>query len=206
MSRVEHRTDDAEPLSPAESLALIEQTMAEARRALGISDWPFYLIWGTTWAVGFGATHWAHLGPGWPTPLGAGMTWSFAALVAVVLSVLVSVRHGRGIDGASVRIGQRIGVAWTAWTLGTPLLGLALGLRAHEIGALVVLVVAVFFMGIGAAFVDDLQLGLGVWLMATDIAGVALGQEWYSLLLAVCGGGGMLVASALAYRKELASG
>lgn len=50
-------------------------------------------------------------------------------------------------------------------------------------------------------FLDDLQLGVGIWLLAVDVLALALGTAWLNLVLAGLGGGACLVAAMLSYRS-----
>jgi hypothetical protein len=64
-------------------------------------------------------------------------------------------------------------------------------------GAPFVLVVGVAYCAMGAAMLDDIQLGLGVWLLVTTCVAVALGPAWVNAVFALLSGGGFLIAAVL---------
>lgn len=210
MVRTEHPDADDRPLTPAESLALIETTLRDTRGALGFSDWPFYAIWGIAWAVAFTFTHLVAASD--RVPLAdvpeafIGVVWLVSVSAAIVASGFVIRRVAHGVAGISARVGKRLGVCWFAAFSGAGVLAGVLELEDPEFGALFVFVTALLYLGQGAAFLDDLQLGLGVWLLAVDVMALAAGIAWFNLLLAVFGGGALLVAAVLARRAQPGTG
>lgn len=196
-------TGDREP-TPAESLALIDATLRQTRGALGLSEWPFYLIWGLAWGVAFTLTHLVTSSPGAPLahlPVTVlGLVWPICIGAAIAATGWVAARTSRGVGGTSARVGRRLAVSWAASFPAAVAIGGLLGLSGHEFGALLVLVAALLYVGQGAAFLDDLQLGTGLWLLVVDVVALALGPARFNLVLAVFGAGGLLVAAALARR------
>lgn len=202
----DNRDADELALTPAESLAVIENTLRETRHALGFSDWPFYFVWGVAWAVAFTATHLARSSESAPlaglSDTGVGLLWIGCITAAVVATSVVVARASHGVAGTTVRIGRRLAISWAAAFSAAGPLGALLGLEDHEFGAFFVFVVALLYVGQGAAFLDDLQLGVGVWLLAVDVVALAAGPEWFNLVLAVFGAGAMLTAAAVARRSQ----
>jgi hypothetical protein len=98
-------------------------------------------------------------------------------------------------------MGRRLGLSWFAAFAAAGPLGALLDLDEHEFGALFVFVVALLYLGQGAAFADDLQLGVGVWLLAVDVVALAVGPAWFNLVLAVFGAGAFGVAAVVARRS-----
>jgi len=196
-------TDNA--LTPAESLALIHTTARETREAVGFSEWPFYLIWGLAWTVAFSVTHLAKASASAPlADLPSGvvtLTWLVCIVGAVGATAVVIARGSRGVTGTTARIGKRIGLSYSAAFAGAGPISALLGLESHQIGAFFVFVVALLYVGQGAVFLDDLQLGVGIWLLAVDVLALALGAAWLNLVLAGLGGGAFLVAAMLSYRS-----
>lgn len=210
MVRTHHPEADDQSLTPAESLALIEATLRDTRGALGFSDWPFYLTWGIAWAVAFTFAQLVYGGAGAPladVPEGyVGLVWMVCVGVAIVVTGLVIRGFARGVAGTTARVGRRLGVCWFAAFTGAGVLAGLLELGDPQLPALFVFVTALLYLGQGAAFLDDLQLGLGVWLIAVDVVALAAGIEWFNLLLAVLGAGALLVAAVLARRAQLRTG
>lgn len=201
----DHEADGRE-LTPAESLCLIEEALQDARRALVVADWPFYLIWGLAWAVAFTGTHLAEASDTAPlarVPDGAvEVLWLVCIAGAIAATATVVARGSRGVSGTSARTGRRLGLSWFAAFAAAGPFAALLRLEGHEVGALFVFVVALLYVGQGAAFSDDLQLGVGGWLLAVDVVALALGAVWFSLVLAVFGAGAFLVAAVLARRTH----
>jgi hypothetical protein len=59
----------------------------------------------------------------------------------------------------------------------------------------------------GAVFKDRYLFGLGAYISVINIIGVAIGPGWHSLVVALFGGVGMIVAGALgaaAFRRQTA--
>lgn len=193
-----HDDTGTEPLSPQESLAIIEGTLADARRAFGFADWHSYAIWGAIWLVGFGATA---LGLGAVT---VGLVWSAGVVVAGIVTAVVQRRYARGVEGTTTRVGGRLGVAWLASIAAAAVVANLLGLRHHQVSALFVLVVAVLYLAMGAAFLDDLQYRLGLWLLAVSALALVAGPPRYAAVMALLGGGGLLATAALTWRRECA--
>jgi len=206
MARTDHLEADDRTLTPAESLALIESTLRDTRHALGVSEWPFYLIWGTAWAMAFTFAHLVYGGDGAPLadiPEGSvGLVWLVCVGIATGVTGLVIRRYARGVAGTTARVGKRLGLCWFVAYSGAAALAGLLELDGPGFGALFVFVTALLYLGQGAAFLDDVQLGTGVWLLAVDVVALAAGPDWFNLLLAVFGAGGMLVAAVLAHRAQ----
>jgi len=204
--RTRDRDTDDRDLTPAESLALIDVTSRNARRALVVPEWPFFLIWGVAWAVAFTVTHVAESSRTAPLahPPGAavGVVWLLCIGAAVAATTVVVARRSRGVSGTSASVGRRLGLSWFASFMAAGPLGALLGLEGHQFGALFVFVVALLYVGQGAALMDDVQLGVGLWLLAVDVVALALGPDWFNLVLAVFGAGAFLVAAALTRRTS----
>lgn len=201
--------DSDPPSTPQESLAIVEEATARARAQLAFRDSVPLLAWGAAWTLGFGVTH---LIVGGADPLlgavpewVAGAVWVLVIAAASLVSGVHGARHGAQLDGRSSRMGARIAICWAVALTGAFATIVALGLAAHEIGALFVFTVAVLYLGQGAVFVDDLMLGLGAWFLVLNVAALVAGPEVYSLLLAVGGGGGLLAGGLLARRNERAA-
>ena len=54
----------------------------------------------------------------------------------------------------------------------------------------------------GAVWLDRDLFRLGVWISVINMIGAFAGPGWHALIMAVAGGGGMLVAGAIARRRQ----
>jgi hypothetical protein len=192
---------DRSPLSPEESLALIERTRSETRRALGWSGWQMYATWGPVWLVCFGLTHLIGAGPDAPLAEYGGGGIALVWLVGVVVGVGITVVHishqARGVSGDYSRLGWRIGLAFSGVFSATSLLSDTLAPHPYQ-GALYVLVVAAVYGAMGAALLDDVQLWLGLWFLVITCVAVALGPAWVNATFALLGAAGFGVAAVVA--------
>ena len=195
-------TDDSAELSAAESLAVIELQRAQVGKELEVNPALLYATWGVAWTVGFtvcalttGSAH------GWSWVGGAIF---FALLVAAMVITGVHIaRATRGVRGVSSEVGAMYG--WS-WALGFAALGfintglINLGLTDEQVSVLwpssALLLVGVLYLAGGALWRDRFQFGLGAWVLITDTGSVFAGVPGNYVVLAVAGGGGLLVAAA----------
>ncbi|GAA3223286.1 transporter [Dactylosporangium siamense] len=194
--------DDAPPASPAESLALIRQEQAAVADTVAINPLAYYLPWGVAWLIGYGLLF-LRYGPGGrifvPLPDWLPLVTLFALMVlAMTSTMVVSARRGRGVQGRSSWQGTAYGLAWFLAFAGV---GSTTGrfvryLPADEQGLLWACVsvgtVAVMYLAGSAIWLSRDMFVLGAWLTVINIAGVALGPGWHSLLISAGGGGGLI--------------
>ncbi len=195
-------------MDPAESLRLIEQERAAAERVLTPDPRLFLWPWGVAWLIAF-TVYFLRYGPDGRTfvalpdwlPLLLLMTLMMAA---GLVTGVAGARAGRWVIGRSSRQSAMYAIAWSiAFTgMGTVLARVSDVVPEPQLnllwaGIMVGLTGALHMAG-GVIFIDRSLFGLGVFISLVNIVGVALGPGWHSLVLAVAGGGGMLVAGALA--------
>lgn len=203
--------EDEAPLSADEAQRLIEQQRAEANRKLNPDPRLLYWPWGVSWLVGFALLFVRH-GPDGRVlvnmPSWLPLTALYALMVAALLISGVSgARHARHIRGASQAKGMLYGFAWF---LGFAGIAVTAGRVTDELPSdligLLWAALSVGFVGpmylAGAAIwgARDLAI-LGAWIGAVNIVGVILGPGWHSLVVSLAGGGGMLIAGAVAYAR-----
>ncbi|HEX2297416.1 MAG TPA: hypothetical protein VHH34_02665 [Pseudonocardiaceae bacterium] len=190
-------------LSAAESLAVIERQRAQVGRELDVNPAVLYAVWGLAWALGFGALALtaAELVP---VPLWVGGVVFAAMLVAAMVITGVHIaRATRGIRGVSAEVGAMYGWSWALGfgalaAINSALIGA--GLTEDQVALLwpatSLLIVGVLYLAGGALWRDRVQFGLGVWVLLTDAVSVFAGVPGNYVVLAVAGGGGLLVAAA----------
>ena len=123
-------------------------------------------------------------------------------VVAVVVSVVSGSRIGRGVHGPSRVVGAMYG--W-AWTLGFGALSVVnlrvtrMGLPPDAVTLLwsgsCLLLVGVLYLAGGALWQDRFQYGLGVWMLVTAAGSVVAGVPGNFAVLALAGGGGLLLTA-----------
>lgn len=192
---------DGGGLSPAESLALIEQQQGRVERTLGPNIILLYGTWGAAWFLGFAMLYLAYRG-GMPLVVG-GLVFAGLQLAAIVVTGVHIARATRGVRGVSSEVGAMYGWGWLLGfgCVGAIITGLVrVGITEEQSAllnpALSLLVVGLLYLGGGALWRDRVQYGLGVWILATDAVSMFAGVPGNYLVLSIAGGGGFLLAAA----------
>jgi hypothetical protein len=205
------RDDDLPPTDPAESLRLIARERAAAERRLTpdprLMLWP----WGLAWLIGF-TVYFLRYGPGGRVyvdlPAFLPLTVLLGLItVAGIITGVVGARAGRLVSGPTSRQGAMYGITWSVAFCGMAVLFSRISDLLPEAdanllwaGAMVALTGALHMAG-GAVWNDRNLFLLGAWISAVNVAGVILGPGWHALIVAVLGGGGMLLAGTLAWLR-----
>jgi hypothetical protein len=198
---------DAPPGSPAESLRLIADQQAVARRGLTVDPLVYNLPWGLAWLIGFGLLF-LRFGPRGRVivdmPAWLPLTAMFVAMgIAAVVTTVVPVRVGRHVSGPSAVQGAMYGWAWFA-TFSA--IGGSARLFAQQLPAdqarllwswLCVLAAGVLLICGAAVFRQVSMFVFGLCVVALDVVGAFAGPGWHSLIIAVGGGGGMIALGVL---------
>jgi hypothetical protein len=203
--------DEELPLTPAESLRLIEQEQTSARRQLTEHPMTFFGPWGVAWLLGFGVMFLRHgpngriyvAMPSWlPTLILIGLLF-----VAGGVSGYLANRAFRHVQSESNVRGAMYGLAWgvTFITMGFTISRFADLLPEPEAillwGSASVLITSALFLAGAALFGDKKMFGLGIWLALINIVGTIAGPGWHSLIISLAGGGGMLVVGLYLLRQ-----
>lgn len=200
-------TDDERPPDPTESLRLIEQQRSEVGRRLEVDYRWYYVPWGIAWLASFGLLF-LRYGPDGQVlvPMPGALPFVVLAVTsvgAVVLTAVNGARSSRHIAGDSRQAGLMYGVSWTiayAW------MGVLFGrisdfLPADEARLLwpagAIGLAGILYLTGGAIWRDRAMSGLGLWLTLTNLIGVLFGPGWHSLIAALAGGGGLILAGLL---------
>ena len=189
-------TNSEEPPSAADALAIIEEGRSRTAAGLTPNLVLMYGVWGVAWMVGFGVSY-VLSADLLDIPPALVITLIAATFVsAVVISIVVGVRSGRGLRGPSETTGTMYGISWMIALTG---LGLLLGgiQLPDDVAGLVypasfVLLVGVMYLFGGTLWNDRLQYGLGIWLIVVAAMSTFLGNPNNYLVLAVGGAGGLL--------------
>ena len=190
--------DDETGPAPADALAIIAQQQARAEGTRPSSRLLFRL-WGAAWLVGYGAL--------WLTARDGSAPSLLAAAVAVgggVAAIAVTIVHvghrTRGIAGASARQGAMYGWAWAIGFSAQSMIvgGLAQAGASDEVIALAANAIAALVVGLlyvaGGVIWDSIAMYLiGGWMALAGAAAAVAGLPGTYLVMAVAGGGGMLV-------------
>lgn len=206
--------DDDALLDPALGDALIREQRARVESETEIDARLLFGTWGLAWLLGFGVL-WAVSTDepllDWPIGLALGV---FIGLlwVAVVITTVHTARRSAGVTGPSAVQGAMYGWSWFLSFAGIGALAYALNeldvapaTTSTVMTVSSALVVAALYMAGGAIWQVRSQFLLGAWIAVATIAGAIVGYPHMLLVMAVGGGGGMLVgAGVMAMRRGTA--
>jgi len=208
---MEAKDDELPPLDPAESLRLIAREQATATRRLTPDPRLLLWPWGLAWLIGF-SVYFLRFGPDErvyvdmpdfvPLTLLLGLM-----ILAGIITGVVGARAGRQVSGPSSRQGAMYGFTWSVAFTGMATLFSQVSnlLPAPEAnllwaGAMVALTGALHMAG-GAIWNDRPLFLLGLSISVVNLAGILIGPGWHALIVAVFGGGGMLLAGLLSWLR-----
>jgi hypothetical protein len=206
------RDDELRPLDPAESLRLIAQERAAAGRRLTPDPRLLLWPWGFAWLIGFGVSF-LRFGPDERVyvdmPEFVPLTVLLGAItLAGIITGIVGARAGRQVSGPSSRQGAMYGFTWSVAFIGMAVLfsrisDLLPDPEANLLwaGAMVALTGALHMAG-GAIWNDPILYVLGVSISVVNAVGVISGPGWHALIVAVFGGGGMLIAGLVSWLRR----
>ena len=202
-------TTPADLPDAATSLGALEDQQRRTARDLRPHPLGLYLPWGLGYLVAFGAT-WLAAGPDPVLPAAvATVLVAIAAVVPLVASGVTVGRSTRGLAGPSRRVSRLYG--WS-WVLGFAAL-VAVLVRLDALGVPVetssliwtgacLVLVGVLFLAGGTLWPGSGQYVLGVWILASAVVAVLAGYPTNFLLLAVLGGGGLVVLAVVAHVRS----
>jgi hypothetical protein len=202
-------TEDDRP--PADPLAVIAHERAEAEHRLTPDPRLFLWPWGFAWLIGFALFFLRHgpdgrvfvAMPGW-LPLLSLLGLTMAAGVATGIA---GAHAGRHLRGASSRQGALYGITWSVAFAGmSTVLARFNGELPDERSALLWAGVLVGLTGAlhmaGGAMMDDRNLFvLGLVISVANMVGILFGSGWHALVVAIMGGGGMLLSGFLGWLR-----
>lgn len=186
-----------QPLSPADSLALIDAHQASSARRGLLSAALTLGIWGVAYLVSWGAFYLAQKGI--LSEVLAGILTGVLMVGSIVFSAVFGVHRGHGVRGPSRVVGAMYGCSWTLGFTVLVAINVGLqntGLTSDQVTLLwsgsVLLLAGVLFLAGGALLRSWSQYVLGAWTMITGAASVYAGVPGNFLVLSLAGGGGFL--------------
>ncbi|MGK5680324.1 transporter [Actinoplanes sp. URMC 104] len=204
--------DDAPPLDPAESLALIQRERANLVRDISPDPRLMFWPWGIAWLIGF-TLFFLRFGPdgrvfadlpAW-LPL---LVLSVLFIAAGIVTGFAGGRVGRRVSGPSSRQGALYGITWSlAFTAFSVLFAQFSDVLPEDragllwAGGMVALTGALHMAG-GALWDDRHLFVLGAWTSVINVVGILVGPGWHSLIVAVAGGGGMIAAGLIGWVRR----
>lgn len=195
-------TEDDRALSPAEMLALAEEQKRSVQGQTASFVPGLMLVWGVVWLLGFGAL-W--LVDGVDTDFSLPMAVAVCAgllAIAVTVSIILSIRSGRGRrgDAASAFSGTVYGATWIIGIMAIVVLGQGLFANGmhRDLGHVFypvsfVLCTGIMFVVGSAIWKAVPMLVIGLWLVVVALIATFVGHPTHYLVLAIGGGAGFLV-------------
>ncbi len=188
------------PLGTEEALAIIADQRAAAARTQPSAPLLFG-VWGTAWVLGYGLL-WLSVGEDELWAAWAAVVAGLAIVAAMVVTAWHSVTRTHGIRGRSAQQGAMYGWGWFLGFLGQGVTVAALadagasrevvGLAANAIASLVV---GLLYIAGGLMWRATAMYALGAWILLAGAASAFAGIPGSYAVLALAGGGGMLVAA-----------
>jgi len=195
--------DTAEALGPADAMGIIRDGKARARTASTTMSRLMMAIWGMAWLIGYGCMWLGSRSSGGQTTVWAYAVFFTLLVLAAVTSTAAGVRASRreGIVGPTATAGALYGWSWfVAFAGGMAIAGLLVaryGLTGAVIAvlfnSLAALIVGALYMAGAAVFREPAMFVIGGVFVALGVLGTVVGVPAGFLVMALAGGGLMLV-------------
>ncbi len=194
--------DPAEaPPSIRDAAEIIERQRQLAAARIEPDARLLYGVWGAAWLVGFGTFYLVAARivgvPIWVAGLVFfGVLTAAGAITGVHITGRVRGVRGHSQSGAMHGIAWLVGLAALApFLVGTVQLGMSVPAQAALFAGAFPFLVGVLYLAGGALWQDRLQYGMGVWIILAAAVSPFVGVPGNYLVLALAGGGGLLVAT-----------
>ncbi|GGS49075.1 hypothetical protein GCM10010156_04670 [Planobispora rosea] len=204
--------EDERPLSPEETLRLIEQQETVVAKRLIPDMTLHHLAWGAAWFVGFGAFFLHHGLSGTPyarIPITVAMALLTGLMaLAMLVSVFTVWQLRSPVHGASQERGSLYGLTWFFGFLAMWMIAVRFGSllpgpeRSLLWASLSMMVVAILYMVSGIVWPIRPMFVLGAGVAVLNAVGTAAGPGWHALLIAVGAGGGSIVTGLVSRRRR----
>ena len=196
-------TEDHVP-DPKEAILTYYKQAKRTQMDLTTAERGAYLAWGVAWLIGFGALWVSGRSDNGQSPVWALNVFYACILAAAVVSTIIGVRAGQGTRSASSWSGAIYGVAWfcsfpvglfmVAWFCRT--YGIDMANAGLMFTSVSVFIVGTLYIAGAAIWQDRSLLIIGLWMLALTVVGTIAGLPQAYLVMALAGGGGMVVAFA----------
>lgn len=201
--------DDDAPPDPRAGLAIVAAQQRRVRDS-DVDERILFGVWGLAWLVGHGVQWRTALESPTRTASGqGGAVLAAAAVVALVVTLVHVARATHGMAGTSRQVGAMFGWAWSIGFLGQGLVvaGVVQAGADPVVIAIVAngaacLVTGLLYMAGGAIWQEPAMYTIGAWMIATGGASSLVPMPGGYLVMALAGGGGLLVAAGLAVLRR----
>lgn len=176
------------PSEAEETLASIQKIMKKTRHSISSSGaYKFLILWGVIWVIGFLNSQFIHDDM-------AGNIWIGLDILGGILSAFIGMRLNRGIRSSSPSTtGKRIGLFWLILFLYCFLFILiASPIDSKQLAMFIILVVTLGWIAMGL-LLSFVPVWWGLGIVAVACLGYFFLPGIFFLLMAILGGGGMIV-------------
>jgi hypothetical protein len=173
------------PQEAQQSLADIEAVMRQTRRSMAYSGAPYYLmLWGAIWFLG-------NLAGQFLSGSQVGIVWLVLDSLGIVGSVWIGYRLGRRIRTS---MGPRVGLFWLALLVyGVVIVWIAQPATSNQFNLLVSLLAMLGYVTTGL-WIGGRLVALGIAVSVLALIGYTALPAYFSLWMAVVGGGGIFAS------------
>lgn len=178
-------------ISPSEAeqaLTVIESMVKKTRRAVSSSGaYQFLIVWGAIWLIGFACSQFL-------TGQIVGKVWAVLNVLGAVLSAFTGIRMNRGVRSISTspKLGQRIGLFWLLlWLFCAASIAVMWPLDPKQLAMVIILFVMTGWIAMGL-LLSMMSARWGVVFTVLALAAYFLLPDYFYIIMAVLGGGGMI--------------
>jgi hypothetical protein len=175
------------PTEAEEALTAIQAMMQKTRRAISSSGaYKFLILWGTIWMIGF-------LGSQFLPKEIANYVWIGLDILGGILSAVIGVRMTRGVrTSAPTASGKRIAIFWLLLFLYCfAAVCIAWPVDGKQFAMFIILFVTVGWIAMGL-LLSFASVWWGLALVGLSLVSYFLLNDYFYLIMAFVGGGGMI--------------
>jgi hypothetical protein len=176
------------PTEAEEALTAIQIMMEKTRRSISSSGaYKFLILWGAIWMIGF-------LGSQFLPKEIASYVWIGLDILGGILSAVIGVRMNRGVrTSAPSTSGKRIGFFWLLLFLYcVAAVAVAWPVDGKQFAMFIILFVTLGWIAMGL-LLSFASIWWGIVLLGISLVSYFLLPEYFYLIMAFVGGGGMIV-------------
>jgi len=179
---------DITPKEAEEALEAIQVMVRKTRHSISSSGaYMFLIVWGVIWLLGFLGSQFL------PVAIG-GYSWIILDVLGGILSAVIGIRMGRSVrSSAPTASGKRIGIFWLLlFVYGMATVAVSWPADGKQLSMYIILIVMVGWMAMGLllSFTNILP---GLLITALALISYFLLPDIFYLVMAILGGGGMIV-------------
>ena len=178
-------------LSPSEAeqaLDTIQSMVKKTRRAVSSSGaYLFLFVWGIIWLIGFACSQFL-------ADAIVGKIWAVLNILGAVLSAVIGIRMSRGVRSTSISplLGKRIGLFWLLlWFFCGAAIAVIWPPEPKQLAMIIILFVMTGWIAM-SLLLSMMSAYWGVVFTVLALAAYFLLPDYFYIIMAILGGGGMI--------------